>query len=80
MKTIPSPYSFVKSSNYVRHEMLKLAKTLKDKGYDLSWDELHNIRIKAAGRSRRWLNEKIRYARDKETPYKYLMWLIIHGD
>lgn len=80
MKTIPSPYNFTKSARYVRHEMVQLAQTLKDNGYDLNWDQVHSIRIKAAGLARHNLNTKIRYARSKEKPYNYLMWLIIHGN
>jgi len=46
-----------------------------DKGFDINWDQAHNVRIRAAGLSKTQLKEKIRYAATKQTLFGNLMWV-----
>jgi hypothetical protein len=65
LKRIPSARDFGKSVWYVRHQMPLLARMLDDNGYNVNGDQVHNVRIRAAGLTRDELKEKIPLANDQ---------------
>jgi hypothetical protein len=78
LKIVPDPHDFSSSRHFVKNDMPSLDKELKNLGFKISWDELHNVRIKAMGLSRDELLDKARTSRTKDSPYKYLMWLLVN--
>ena len=77
-KCVPDPHNLSGSARFVRNQMPGIYKMLLDRGYDVNWDEVHNLRIKAAGLRTSRVKDHIRYATGKPTAFKYLMWLIIN--